>query len=627
MNTEGKTSLRDGLERLESERFVGRREELAALERLCAEAGGGIAFVCGPAGVGKSALLNAVAERQADRRPLRRLRTGDADSLVELAQLDGRAPPLVALDDFHAHPGAAAFLRSTLLSSLPAGAVVLVESRRPPSADLLAGRLGSAVRTIMLGPLDRADSLALLAGHRLVAERAEAVSDWAAGWPAALVLAAAAGQAPSPAALIARLAGDELEEVDSAELEVAALKRTVDLGSLQAAGVADPEAALHRLRQLSVCEPRPHGVELHPLLRWALVEQLRVDAPDREREIRRRLTDHLHLRSRSGETWQLVELAALIEDPTVRWGFGGGDDPDLRAGHPEPAELPRIERAVSARYGSAWWEWTRRWLTERPESAVVVRGGDGALRAFCIATSLRRLPVWGREDPVIGRWVEHAEAAAPLGEAVLWREALTLEGADEERGRALLNATATLRSGALNPRWFYGPLDPTNEREVRFSQAMGAEHLASLDVDLGQRRIECHRIDHGPGGVIALARDIVYRELGIGPRLPPTAEQVRSALQALRRGGDLSSSPLTSEDLAPTEQRREARARLSSAADQAFGPGPDEQLLRAALDLAYLDEEADPATAPQRLNVSRATFYRRLAVATELLAVALAATS
>lgn len=626
MIPDGGNSLRDDLERLERGRFVGRREELAALGALLSQADGGVAFVCGPAGVGKSALLRAAAERDPGRRALLRLRSGDAASLVELARLDGTAPPLVALEDFHAHPGAAAFLRSTLLDSLPAGAVVLVESRRPPPADLLAGRLGSAVRTIELAPLDRTESLELLAGHGLAGEGAEAVSDWAAGWPAALVLSAAGGP-PSPAALIARLAGEELEEVGSAELAVAALKRTVDVGSLEAAGAADPAAALRRLRRLSVCAPRPHGVELHPLLRRALVEQLRSDSPDREREIRRRLADHLHLRSRSGDTWQLVELAALIEDPTVRWGFGGGDAPDLRAGHPEAAELPRIERAVSARHGTAWWEWTRRWLIERPESAVVVRGGDGSLRAFCIATSLRRLPVWGREDPVIGRWVDHAEAAAPLGEAVLWREALTLEEGDEERGRALLNATAALRSGAVNPRWFYGPLDPTNEREVRFSRAMGAEHLASLDVEVGRQRIECHRIDHGPGGVIALTRDIVYRELGIAPRLPPTAEQVRSALQALRRGGDLSGSPLTSDNLAPTEQRREARARLSTAADEAFGPSPDDRLLRATLDLAYLDEEADPATAPQRLNVSRATFYRRLAVATELLAVALAATS
>ncbi|MBS1891392.1 MAG: hypothetical protein JST59_08865 [Actinobacteria bacterium] len=228
---------------------------------------------------------------------------------------------------------------------------------------------------------------------------------------------------------------------------------------------------------------------------------------------------------------------------------------------------------------------------------------------------------------MIGSWVEHAEAAAPLGEAVLWREALTIDGGDEERERALLNATATLRSGAVNPRWFYGPLDPSNQREVSFSRAIGAEHLTDLDLTIGQTRLECHRIDHGPGGVIGLARDIVYRELGIPPHRPPSADQVRSALQALRRGDDLAGSPLTSEDLAPAEQRREVRARLSSAADDAFGSGSDDRLLRATLDLAYLDEEADPATGPRVLNVSRATFYRRLAVATEMLALALAATS
>ncbi|MBS1890525.1 MAG: hypothetical protein JST59_04480, partial [Actinobacteria bacterium] len=394
MRAEPSRSLGDGLERLESKRFVGRGKELVALEGLCADAGGGIAFVCGSAGVGKSALLRAAAERAAGGRNLLRLRAGAAEAVAELARLERTAPPLVLLEGFDRSPAAVAFLRSTLLHSLPPGAVVLAESRHPPPSDLLAERLGSAVRAIALAPLDTAESLELLAGHGLVGEEAEAVSAWAAGWPAALVLAAA-GTLPSPRAVIARLAGEELEEVGAVELAVAALTRTVDLGSLEAAGVEDPAAALRLLRRLSVCEPRPHGVALHPLLRWALREQLRTGSPDREREIRRRLTDHLHLRSRSGETWQLVELAALIEDPTVRWGFGGGDDPDLRADRPETAELPRIERAVTARYGAEWWEWTRRWLSERPESAIVVRGGDGTLRAFCIATSLRRLPEWG----------------------------------------------------------------------------------------------------------------------------------------------------------------------------------------------------------------------------------------
>ncbi len=83
---------------------------------------------------------------------------------------------------------------------------------------------------------------------------------------------------------------------------------------------------------------------------------------------------------------------------------------------------------------------------------------------------------------------------------------------------------------------------------------------------------------------------------------------------------------VTSEGLAPTAQRREVRARLNAAADIAFGPEPEEQLLRSALDLTYLQAGADPQSASRRLNVSRATFYRRLRLAIERLTRALAAT-
>ena len=48
----------------------------------------------------------------------------------------------------------------------------------------------------------------------------------------------------------------------------------------------------------------------------------------------------------------------------------------------------------------------------------------------------------------------------------------------------------SIETGAVNPRWFYGPLDPTTAREARFSDALGAEHLTDLDVDHGRRRIE-----------------------------------------------------------------------------------------------------------------------------------------
>jgi hypothetical protein len=615
-------SLRDGLEDLEAERFVGREEELRAIAVAGRQPAGGIVFVHGPAGIGKSALLGAARRRHesaggtAFRLPAAR----EAPSAEVLAEMEAAPRPLVAIDDLGRGSLMQAWLRETLLPVLPGGAVVLIASRQPPSAALLAGPLGSAVRTLELEPLGEQEARALLAARGVAGPDADAALEWARGWPAALVLAAARqGEIASADEVVARLAGEELDAVVPEVLGVAALARVLDARTLAAvAGVAEPEEALRQLGRLTVVRRGPAGVELHPLLRRALREEMREAAPDRERELRRRLADHLHLRACSGEGWTVVDLAGLIENPALRWGYGGGDTGDLRAGSPRREDLPRLRRAVVARWDASWWEGTERWLLEAPDACVVVRDRDGGLRGFCIATSLPKLPPWAAEDPVLGAWIAHAEAASSLGQAVLWRDVLAL-GDDGDRGRALLNAAAVMRSGVANPRWFYGPVDPRDERELALAEAVGARHLPDLDIRADGHPLQCHLIDHGPGGVVGLVRDVVYAELGMAPRRAPSEDQVRDALRALRQPARLVGSPFTPDGLEAEEQRREVRARLTAAADSAFGNASEERLLRAVLDNAYLEEGEEPGEGPRLLSVSRATYYRRLRTATERL--------
>lgn len=618
--------MREGLEDLEAERFAGREEELRAIAAACAEPAGAVVFVHGAAGAGKSALLQAALRRhEREGRTAFRLpdaREPPAEPL--LGAMRSASRPLVAIDDLGPGSLIQAWLRETLLPALPPGAVVLIASRQPPAAALLAGPLGSAVRTLALEPLGEEESRALLAARGVSGPAADAAVEWAGGWPAALVLAAGDGAIPGAPEVIARLAGSELDEVPPEVLGVAALARLLDARALAAvAGSADPERALRDLGRLSVVTRRPGGVELHPLLRRALQEEMRRTAPDQERELRRRLADHLHLRARTGESWTVVDLAELIENPAVRWGFGGGGN-ELRAGALRREDLPDVERAVVERWDADWWEGTKRWLLEVPDACVAVRDRAGALRGFCVATSLPKLPPWAADDQVLGGWIGHAEAASSLGDAVLWRDALTFGDDRGDRARALLNATAALRSGVANPRWFYGPVDPANQHELALADALGARHLTDLDIRVGGHRVECRLIDHGPGGVIGLARDIVYAELGMAPRRPPTQAQVREALRALRGPADLSESPLAPDGLEAAEQLREVRARLTAAADGAFGEGAEERLLRDVLDNAYLDEHTEPADGPRLLNVSRATYYRRLRTASERLARQLA---
>ena len=54
--------------------------------------------------------------------------------------------------------------------------------------------------------------------------------------------------------------------------------------------------------------------------------------------------------------------------------------------------------------------------------------------------------------------------------------------------------------------------------------------------------------------------------------------------------------------------------------EHAFGQGPDARLLRAVVQLGYLDPEAGHVHAMRELHLSRTTYFRRLRDAVSLMA-------
>ncbi len=103
---------------------------------------------------------------------------------------------------------------------------------------------------------------------------------------------------------------------------------------------------------------------------------------------------------------------------------------------------------------------------------------------------------------------------------MIWHAAVDFTGAGKVQ--AMLGVSGVLRCGAPNPRFAYLPIDPAYPGAVAFAQAIGAEHLAELDVQIGGMTVECHRLDYGEGGLTAFLRAQVYSELGL-PAPDPTA--------------------------------------------------------------------------------------------------------
>ena len=98
-----------------------------------------------------------------------------------------------------------------------------------------------------------------------------------------------------------------------------------------------------------------------------------------------------------------------------------------------------------------------------------------------------------------------------------------------------------------------------------------------------------------------------------------TADMVRDALRSLDNPLELAGSPLATGDT-PDERAASVRALLADATANAFGEAPDERLLQQIMERGYLDASASHESAALELNVSRATYFRRLRVASQRVA-------
>ncbi|ADB50302.1 hypothetical protein [Conexibacter woesei] len=638
-------TLGSRLAALDARRFVGRARELRVVDRLLTDdPPAAVVFVHGPGGIGKSTLLREAARRGAlagfDVRTIdgREAASEPSGLTRALDGLAGTARPLVAIDSYELISAVGASLRRTILPALPASTRVLVAGRRPPEAGWFEDGWEALTLPLALGPLDDADARALLHRHGIGDERrTAALLRWAGGLPLALAMGAdatlAAGALELRAldddralagALLQRLAGDELGGADREVLAVAAIAPAVDARLLAAAlpGI-DADHAETWLRGLSFAASAGARVRIHERVAAALHAELRARDADRERELRRRVADHLHDRAATGQPGLTAELISLIDDPAMRWGFALEIGDRYRIDRVRTGDADAAAAALDAADAS-WWPGVRRFFDEAPERVLVARDAQGALAGFAITATPASAPAWAGDDVVLGRWLAHARERAPDGNALLWRNTFDLTGAQESPVVGLLNTAGIQLSGLPNVQLLYGHADPADAEAQELSRALGAVVVPELEVRDGSRVVECHLIDHGQGGILAATRALLYRDLGLPAPPARTTEEVaaatvREALRAFHDPLALAASPLAQ---GATVEARAASVRglLREAVAAAFGDSDDERLLRATLERGYLDGAGGHARAALALNVSRTTYFRRLAEASERLA-------
>jgi AAA ATPase domain len=618
-------------------RFVGRQRELELFDELFVDdPPANVVLVHGPAGIGKSTLLREVVRRGKrcgwqphwiEGRDLLPLPDALEDALTRVREEER---PLIIFDSYERMTALGRHLWRSVLPSLPERAIVAVARRGLPEASWFARGWETVVRELELGPLSREESrdLLRLAGVEDQGLVREAVL-WSGGSPLALALTAEPGVRWRPAsegggpsdpgvvrALVRRLAGSELEGAQFAVLGVAAIARltTVDL-LRHVLPETNAERAYQWLASRTFTEPLGDGVTLHDLVGKALRADLRRRDPSRQQELRRRIADYLHARAIAGNLLLSIDLAHLIENPAIRWGYSWEGSVRYRIDSVRPGDAEAVGAVLAERGHGGWWPLLARFFDEAPVRIGIARDLDDRLAGYLVSVTPRNAPPFADDDPLLGPWLAHARSRSPSGNAVLWHDAVDLTECGSGV-QAMLGVAGIMQSGLTNPRLAYLPIRPRLPEALDFARVLGARHVPDLDLELAGVQVECHLLDYGPGGLLGAQRDVVYAEVGLRPPHATSidVEVVRQALRDLGVPSRLAASELARGD-ALEERAGSVRALLADAAEHAFGETAEELLLRRVLIRGYLDPAPSHELAAKELNLSRAAYFRRLKMA------------
>jgi len=591
--------MRDAADAADARGFVGREQELAAVDDLLdADTSSRILYVHGPGGIGKSAFLRAAARR--------------AISLGEdVAILDARALPIdldllrsrtieaaavahvLMIDEADALGSALPPLRDALLDSLPGSARLVLAGRSAPQPTWREGGLHAIFRDLPLQPLSPEDAQALLElrGVASAAPR-ERLLQWAAGSPLALTVAAsllpAAADGDLSAALERRLTqwleGDETLDIDPDVLAVAALARVVDARLLTAALPGRPTRdALQRLSDLRVTQRLGGGISLHPVLASTIKERLKSESPVHYRALAARIVEHLGTRARLGDIEALIEMTLFIESEQLRSIIGMEASPTHYADRPAEGEVARFAHA-NGFDAVAGWPAMAEFAALPGGLDLVMRRNDGTAVFLGVLRRVSDLPdtPLGRDLAAAAR-VQGVDPDLSFAGIVLFADSPSADRAEATR----------ISIGAFMRRHRVATMEavlihyPEPARRPDDVLSLLAKPMA------GPWEHEVYFSEFRPGGAVGFVERAVFADLGA---TPPDAS--------------------LAELLAPDEDSAR-QDRLRAVLDAVFGDSRDEQRLRQSIELTHMSPRRSEQECLDTLHVSRATWFRLLREARE----------
>jgi hypothetical protein len=533
--------------------FTGRQRELATLLGLFETRGPLVVHVHGVAGIGKSSLLEAFADRaralgiRVIRVDCRTVEPTARGFLAELSDALGESlgsveaaaerlssfndPVAIILDTYEAFTLLDTWIRQVFVPSLPLPARLAIGGRNPPSpAWRTTPGWQGLFRSLPLDSLPEADALHYLALSGIPADVARRINGVARGHPLALSMSASIALSDPGHRIedirlhhvINELSHTYIESVPDAitrqALEASAVVRCVTEPLLHALlPEIAPRDAMERLAALPFVTQGREGLFIHEAVRGAIASSLAARDPDTHRRYRRAAWTYLQNRMRRGsgaESWRhTADLFFLLENPILREGFFPTGAQPLAVEPATPADGQAVLRIVAAKAApelealTAWWR-------HHADAFRVVRDRERNICGFLItlrACDLHEAVV--AADPLVAFW--HRDAAARGPSAALfcrrWLDRDAGEGPCASQAACWVDLKRTYVELRGTLRWVYAAVvDP-----LPYAGAIGPLGFRPLaePVDVGGQQFHSAFLDMGPGSVDAWLAGLIGAEI------------------------------------------------------------------------------------------------------------------